>query len=159
MARKPIKLIEKNKEKILFWFDERKTGQEKIISFHKLISTVLFKNNFKKDDNEFKDFINLINSSLKNKEEIAFDKFSIKYEFVPKFSLDKKIPLIINQQNEIKNKFAIAFNKELKMLIDEQYYVEFLPNITLYNSLIAHELKIYINKEYFIDPEGEKNGK
>ncbi|CRH48756.1 Protein of uncharacterised function (DUF2714) [Mycoplasmopsis arginini] len=77
------------------------------------------------------------------------------------FSVEQNIPIILYDQKALsfENNFEAVYNEELEKLINEKYYVEFLPNLILYFSNNTESLKIYIKKDYFLSSQGEKNGK
>ncbi|BAP39717.1 MSC_0623 family F1-like ATPase-associated protein [Metamycoplasma canadense] len=157
--------FESKKDQILFWMNTKELiKQNKLIEFNKLVSTVLFKNNFKKDDVIFKEFLNEIRISLSENKTIIFKNFVLDYEFNYKFSLDKKIPYILENKQDFKvdNFFKHAFNEEILRLIEAECYIEIIPNVILYFSQNSQTLKIYIKPEYFLNlniSEGENNGK
>ncbi|WP_152414659.1 MSC_0623 family F1-like ATPase-associated protein [Metamycoplasma alkalescens] len=152
MAKKSWMILEQNKEKILFWLEKKALENKmKIIDFDKLVSTTLLKTFLKKDDKEVIEFLNKINFLISESKQIIFNNLIVDFELNPKFSFDKKIPFILENQEESKleNKFEIFFNEEIKKLIEKKSYVEFLPNLILYFSETSNCLKIYIKKDYF----------
>lgn len=74
------------------------------------------------------------------------------------FSVEQNIPIILYDQKALsfENNFEAVYNEELEKLINEKYYVEFLPNLILYFSNNTESLKIYIKKDYFLSSQGEK---
>lgn len=61
MAKKSTFFIERNKDKILFWLEDKNYQNNiEIIDFKKFLSTVLLKNNFKKDDVKVAEFLEKI---------------------------------------------------------------------------------------------------
>ncbi|MGX9359153.1 MSC_0623 family F1-like ATPase-associated protein [Mycoplasma sp. 2575] len=162
MPEKKSILIDGNKDRILFWFEDQKNQNEiKLIDFNKLISTILFKGNFNTKDSRVIDFLERIKKSLMDYLPIKFANFIVNFEENAIFSIYKKVPLIYvnNEEFEWNNDFEKLYNEILKDLIKDGYYVEFLPNIILYFSDIAGILKLYIKKSYFMNDKGEENGK
>lgn len=162
MAKKSTFFIERNKDKILFWLEDKNYQNDiEIIDFKKFLSTVLLKNNFKKDDVKVAEFLEKINKSIAEKQLLKFKKFAIDYENNSMFSFEQNIPIILYDQKALsfENNFEAVYNEELEKLINEKYYVEFLPNVILYFSNNTESLKIYIKKDYFLSIQGEKNGK
>lgn len=162
MAKKSTFFIERNKDKILFWLEDKNYQNNiEIIDFKKFLSTVLLKNNFKKDDVKVAEFLEKIKKSITEKQLLKFKKFSIDYENNSMFSVEQNIPIILYDQKALsfENNFEAVYNEELEKLINEKYYVEFLPNLILYFSNNTESLKIYIKKDYFLSSQGEKNGK
>ncbi|WP_427867593.1 MSC_0623 family F1-like ATPase-associated protein [Mycoplasmopsis arginini] len=162
MAKKSTFFIERNKDKILFWLEDKNYQNDiEIIDFKKFLSTVLLKNNFKKDDVKVAEFLEKINKSIAEKQLLKFKKFAIDYENNSMFSFEQNIPIILYDQKALsfENNFEAVYNEELEKLINEKYYVEFLPNVILYFSNNTESLKIYIKKDYFLSSQEEKNGK
>ncbi|MCY2903093.1 MSC_0623 family F1-like ATPase-associated protein [Mycoplasmopsis arginini] len=162
MAKKSTFFIERNKDKILFWLEDKNYQNNiEIIDFKKFLSTVLLKNNFKKDDVKVAEFLEKIKKSITEKQLLKFKEFAIDYENNSMFSVEQNIPIILYDQKALsfENNFEAVYNEELEKLINEKYYVEFLPNLILYFSNNTESLKIYIKKDYFLSSQGEKNGK
>lgn len=162
MAKKSTFFIERNKDKILFWLENKNYQNNiEIIDFKKFLSTVLLKNNFKKDDVKVAEFLEKIKKSITEKQLLKFKEFAIDYENNSMFSVEQNIPIILYDQKALsfENNFEAVYNEELEKLINEKYYVEFLPNLILYFSNNTESLKIYIKKDYFLSSQGEKNGK
>ncbi|ENY69274.1 MSC_0623 family F1-like ATPase-associated protein [Mycoplasmopsis arginini] len=162
MAKKSTFFIERNKDKILFWLEDKNYQNNiEIIDFKKFLSTVLLKNNFKKDDVKVAEFLEKIKKSITEKQLLKFKEFAVDYENNSMFSVEQNIPIILYDQKALsfENNFEAVYNEELEKLINEKYYVEFLPNLILYFSNNTESLKIYIKKDYFLSSQGEKNGK
>ncbi|ENY68822.1 Hypothetical protein, DUF2714 family [Metamycoplasma auris 15026] len=152
MHKKPEIVIEKNKEKILFFLEESKMLQtNNFIDYNKFLSTILLKTKLNSDDKNVLNFINKIKNSLENFESLILEDITIAFLINEKFSFDKKVPFIIKNEKKQPsvNLFEQAFNLQLQELIKDNYYIEFLPNIVLYFSSNAQDLKLYIKKSYF----------
>ncbi|WP_330463652.1 MSC_0623 family F1-like ATPase-associated protein [Metamycoplasma gateae] len=134
-----------------------------VISNDKLMSTILLKSTKSFKSKEVTKLLNLIKQATTNKFDLIFDELIISYKLdqslnnlflVPYISNEistnfESINLKSNNSNDKDNLIQI-FNKEIKELLEQDYYVEILDNIIIKKDLSNNIVEIFYNSKNIV---------
>ncbi|WP_051622782.1 MSC_0623 family F1-like ATPase-associated protein [Mycoplasmopsis primatum] len=139
-------------------FEDAKNNTD-LISYDKLISYVLFKNNLGFNSSSYKKFYSEMQNALLNKTDILYRNFILTFNVNPKFSINTLVPMLSEKlssnNNAINlstskdltyNAFLESLNNEISQNLSLYRYVEIFHNLIIYKSQTTGQLIILFDK-------------
>ncbi|VEU76146.1 MSC_0623 family F1-like ATPase-associated protein [Mycoplasmopsis columboralis] len=129
------------------------------VDFEKLINTFEVQENLSKTSNKWKNILAKINSFKKERKNVIFTKFTIRWNRNEKFSLTQLVPTISlidsnsldinlkNSSDEQENYILVKFNEFIIDLIDKGYILEIFQDTILLLDKSSRNYKILFSEE------------